>query len=387
MKSQALELENRFYRLQVRASDGAVTSLFDKQIGIELTDPKSLQKFNALNRWSALVALPVPTGKCDIAREDGPLFSSLIVRRPGSFWPETRIILLNNEKRIEFTNVLNRSRMPYVASLQPGEYYSFDFPLKFDGAASVWVDDGAGYHQIPDDYLPGARTDAAAPQHSLVVNGDSGGKKLTVVLAQRESFFDYLPGLPGVKGRGKFQNLVRAVALRKQDEGDTRDLGMVNFDNLEPGFEDVPLSFTFALTSNEGSPDFAQALDAATALNIPLVAANLLPHTTPAKPTGSFFFLSARNVVITAFKPSADANSDHYTLRLQEIAGQATDLGISTPLQLSDAVRTNLTEEQVVGPQPLPLKVSLGPHEIVTLRLTIPHKSKTRSNKWWEWEQ
>lgn len=389
-----LELENQYYRLRIRA-DGAVVSLFDKQINVELVDAKSPVKLNLLSRWSGAGALAAPVGKVEITREDGPLFSSLVVRRPGSFWPKTRITLPAGEKKIEFTNELDRTRMPYVASLQPGEYYSFDFPVKFDGPARVWVEDGAGYHQIPDDYLPGARTDAAAPQHSLMLAGESGGKKVNLVLAQRESFFDYLPGLPGTKGPGKFLNLIRAVAIRKQDEGDTRDLGMVDFENLEPGFEEDSLRFTFSLSSAPGDdlPNFSQGYESGIGLDVPLVAAQLLPNMAPAKATGSFFSLNARNVVITAFKPSADGNLDHYTLRLQEVGGQESNIEITTPLQVAEAVRTNLTEDRVLEeklprtPQALPLKVAVGAHETVTLRLTIPHKSKTRSNRWWEWEQ
>lgn len=386
-QSEGFEIENDYYRVLLREPDGAVVSVFDKQIGLELVDPKSAETFDALNRWNPFGALPSATAKGEITREDGPLYSSLIVHRPGSYWPETRITLPKNEKRIEFTNTLERTRMPYVASLQPGEYYSFDFPVKFDGSANIWVEDGTGYHQIPDDYLPGARTDAAAPQHSLIVSGDSTGKKISITLAQRESFFDYLPGLPGAKGPGKFLNVVRAVALRKQDEGDTRDLGMVNFANLEPGFEGVPLRFSFALTSSEGPPDFSQSYEAGAALEVPLIAAKLLPHTVPAKPVGAFFSLNARNVVIIALKPSTDGNPDHYTLRLQEIGGRDTDVQITTPLQVSEVARTNLTEDQVLGALALPIKISVMAHQTVTLRLTIPHKSKTRSNRWWEWEQ
>jgi alpha-mannosidase len=91
--------------------------------------------------------------------------------------------------------------------------------------------------------------------------------------------------------------------------------------------------------------------------------------------------------VVVAFKPSADRNPDHYTLRLQEIAGQDTEVQITTPLQVSEAVRTNLTEDQVLGTLELPLRIAVTPHQTLTLRLTIPHKSKTRSNRWWEWEQ
>jgi alpha-mannosidase len=386
-----VEVESRYYRVRIRESDGAVVSVFDKLLGVDLVDPKSVETFNALSRWNPFGALPAALGKPEIAREDGPLSSSLIIRRPGSYWPETRITLPTHEKLVEFRNTLDRARMPYVASLQPGEYYSFDFPVKFDGPAAIWVEDGAGYHEIPDDYLPGARTDAAAPQHSLVLSGDSAGKKITIVLAQRESFFDYLPGLPGAKGPGKFLNLVRALALRKQDEGDTRDLGMVNFANLEPGFDGEPLRFTFALTSNESSPEglpiFTESYQTAAALDLPLLAARLLPHTAPAKPAGAFFTLSASNVAIAAFKPSTDGNPDHYVLRLQEIAGQNTDVQITTPLQVSEAARTNLTEDEVLSALPLPIKISITPHQTITLRLTIPHKSKTRSYRWWEWEQ
>src|ERR1019366_9447708 len=90
-EAAGVELENRYYRLRVRDSDGAVLSLLDKQAGAELVDPTS---------------------------------------------PETRITLPNSEKRVEFTNVLDRTRMPYVVSLQPGQYYSFDFPVKFDSPAN-----------------------------------------------------------------------------------------------------------------------------------------------------------------------------------------------------------------------------------------------------------
>ena len=90
---------------------------------------------------------------------------------------------------------------------------------------------------------------------------------------------------------------------------------------------------------------------------------------------------------VTAFKPSADGNPDHYTLRLQEIAGQNADIEIVTPFQLTEAALTNLTEDRMLATLSLPLKIAVRAHQTVTIRLTIPHKSKTRSNRWWEWEQ
>jgi len=62
--------------------------------------------------------------------------------------------------------------------------------------------------------------------------------------------------MPG--GKDKFLNSVRALAIRKQDEGDTSDLGMVNFENVEIGMEDEPLRFDFGVHSVSGNPDLAR---------------------------------------------------------------------------------------------------------------------------------
>ena len=378
-----LQLENQFYRLRVRPQDGAVISLFDKQLEAELLDQKSPDKLNALQRWNAAARFTVPSGKIEISPEDGPLFQSLVIRRPGSFWPETRITLPTSRKAIEFTNLLDRSRMPYVASLQPGESYTFNFAFGFDKPATVWVGNGNGFHRIPDDYLPGARTDAAVVQHSLILEGTRDTRPLSIVLSERQSFFNYLPGMSGSKD--KFQNSVQALAMRKQDQGDTSDLGMVNFETLEIGMEDEPLRFDFAIQSASSAPDLAIAYQSGADFDIPMIAARMLPHAAPAKPAGSFFTLDAANVVLTAFRPSVDGDPNHYMLRLQEVAGKAVEVNINTPLKITQAEQTNLSEDQVGAAQNLPLKIEVGPNQTVTLRVTIPHQTKSRSNRWWEW--
>jgi hypothetical protein len=325
----------------------------------------------------------VPSGKVEISREDGPLFQSVVIHRPGTFWPETRIALPRDHKSVEFSNLLDRSRMPYVASLQPAESYTFNFAFGFDQPATVWVENGNGFQRIPDDYLPGARTDAAVAQPSLILEGIRQTRMLSIVLSDRQSFFNYLPGMAG--GKDKFVNSVQALAIRKQDQGDTSDLGMVNFENLEIGMEDEPLRFDFAVSSVSGSPDLTAAYRAGAEFNIPMIAARMLPHAAPGKPVDSFFALDAANVVLTAFRPSIDGDPNHYLLRLQEVAGKQTEVAITTALKISQAERTNLSEDIVLAPQTLPLKVKVGAHQTITLRVTIPHQTKSRSNRWWEW--
>ena len=140
-----------------------------------------------------------------------------------------------------------------------------------------------------------------------MLTGNAQGKPAYVSVASQESFFFNLPGLPGVKDKNTFMNSLQIVALQKQDQGDTRELGMTNFANLEPGLERVPLVFHYAISSGGGTTDTAQQYRSSIESTVPMFAAALLPHTAPAQPSDSFFSLSAPNVVILAFKPSMTA--------------------------------------------------------------------------------
>jgi len=379
-------VENLFYRVRVRSSDGAVVSIYDKQLQRELVDSGGDKAANQLLRWTAWSSLPVGLAEVAIHVDVGPVFDRIIIRRPGTLWPDTQITLYRLLKRIEFANLLDRERMLFVASNQPGEYYSFHLPFRFQGSAQVWVDDGTGYHHIPDDYLPGARTDAAVPQHSLVLVGQSGGRTLRVTLSEREPFFNHLPGLPSVKGPNTFFNAVRITVMRKQDQGDTRDLGMVNFSTVEPNLP-AQSWYHFAISSAEGDLNSVESYREGTSFDVPLIATELAGGMAPAQLQASYFSLSANAVALLAFKPSADGNPEHYTMRLQEIAGNTVVTKLNTPLKITAAEETSLTENEVLGPMPAnPLRVTLLPHQTMTLRLTIPHPHKERSERWWEWD-
>ncbi len=378
-------LEDENYRITLRIEDGSIAGIFDKRLQQELVNSKKDNAANQLLRWTFAENLPVGLAKVQITKDAGEVFSRLTVRRPGSFWPETQITLYHGMNRIEILNFLDREKMPFVASNQAGEYYSFQFPFRFQGSASVKIEDGLGYHDIPDQYLPGARTDAAAPLHSLVLSGNIANRSTNITLSQRESFFDYLPGMPAVKGPNTFLNVVRATVMHKQDQGDTRDLGMVNFATVEPGLPSIS-SYQFSIRADAGALDPVISFREGTAENVPLIAEALPSAMQPASSLGSFFSLSANNVVLLAFKPSEDGNPEHYTMRLQEIAGQVTELEVHSALKPSAAEAISLTEDQTIAPIAInPLKLKVGPHETVTLRLTIPHPHKERSTRWWEW--
>lgn len=378
-------LENEYYRVAVREKDGTIVSLLDKQLGRDLLNPASTLKLNSLERWHWAASLPVALGSVKIARNDTALGLQLVITRPGSMWPRTTITLPNYAKILEISNTLDRDKMPFVASLQPSEYYSFAFPFAFSGSAEVWVENGAGFHRIPEDYLDGARTDAVASQHALALSGMNSGKKTTVVLAHRQAFFSYLPGMPGTKGKSQFLNTVKSIAIRKQDQGDTRGQGMVNFQELEPRMDETPLQLDYAITSGSGEVDLGSVYRTGLDLNVPLIAEVMSPHSAPASPSGSFISIDSPDVALLTFKPSADGDPTHYTVRLQEIAGRPVEANLTSILPWTKAEVTDMTERNVLNDLTLPLRVSLLPNETKTIRLTIPHSTKSRSSRWWEW--
>jgi len=378
-------LESTAYKISLRSSDGAIASVWDKALKQELVDSSAGKAANSLLRWIPTENLPATWPEVRINTETGPVFSKLVVRRPGTLWPETQITLAEGVAKVRIQNTLDRGKMPFVASNQPGEYYSFQFPAPFTGSASLWIEDGTGFHEIPEDYLPGARTDAAAPLHSLVMAGSMGGQQTALTLSQKESFFVYFPGLPGVKGPNTFLNTARPTVFRKQDQGDTRDFGMVNFSTVEPGLPAIS-TYSFSLRANRGPLDAVASYRDGWEENVPLIVAQLDNAMAPATPTDSFFSVTAENVAILAFKPSTDGNPEHYTIRIQEIAGKSVEAELKTILKVTEAAIVSLSEDTVLGETKInPLTLHLKAHETLTVRLTIPHAHKERSSRWWEW--
>jgi hypothetical protein len=234
------------------------------------------------------------------------------------------------------------------------------------------VDDGIGFHDLPKDYRPGARTDAATPIHTLALMENGAARSNAISLLQREDFFDMpLRGF-GVNGTpGDYTNVVRVTALRKADQGDTKDAAVVTFPTVEPGYG-PRYTASFGITS-ASSFDPVVSYRAGWDYNVPLITAVLPPEKSPQQSSGSFFAVSAPNVAILAFRPSADGNPEHFMLRLQEIAGSATRCALHSSLKISSVAETAMTEDVILHPELNAGEINIGAHQTLTLQLTIPH--------------
>ena len=371
-------IENEYYRLEVREKDGAIISLYDKQLNRQLLDPNGNDKMNELLRWHGLKSLPVSDGRVAIERRQGPVLNQLMVQRADSYWPQTVISLPVDRKQILIENLLDRSSMPRVDSVEPVDVYGFAFPFKFTGSSQLWVGDGIGFHRLPQDYLPGARVDGAVPQPAAVLASRKDSPPFSICLAQRGSFYETVLCLPGPQsGCGTFLNQLRPDAMRKPDKADTRDQGVVEFETTEPGLPSI-YRFDFALSSAAGGLDPINSYRNGAEFELPFVTVNLPKGARPASWVGGFLFVDAPNVVLLDLKPSVDGSPDHFTIRLQEIAGKKTKFKLLGRLKITTLTRTAMTERVVLEQNVNPKNLSVGPHETLTLRATIPHDQ----NKW-----
>ncbi len=367
-------LDNNDFTVRLRASDGSIASLIDKQVRKELVkqDPNTVVRMGQMVRWNFANYLPNPEWRPVIRHLRGPLTDELVVTRPGTWWPATRILLENGMKQVTIDNVYDRSRMPFVPLDKNADFYSFEFPFQFDSTANVMVDDGIGFHNLPKDYLPGAKVDQVAAIHAIVLEDSADVPPSAVTLLQRENFFDVPISWPGSGGEPPtFLNEIRVNALRKADQADTADKGVVTLPTVEPGYGPL-YSSSFALTvASKFDPvaSWRQGWE----FNVPLVVSMLSSDRKPRSPSGSFFDLSAPNVAILAFRPSTDGNPDHYMMRLQEIAGRGAVFSLSSKLKVAGAAETSMTEDQVIHSALNLSQLSIGAHETLTLQLTIPH--------------
>jgi hypothetical protein len=366
-------LENRFYKVTIRPSDGAIETLWDTELGRDLVGKRSERRVGQLVRWSFGSYLPEQEWKPKLRHMRGPLTDKLLISRPGTWWPETRIELNAGEREVNLDQLLDRSKMPIVPIAANGEFYSFTFPFSFSSAARVMVDDGLGFHDSPKDLLPGARTDAVVPIHTLSLFGADDAPSSSVSLLEREDFFNRPLRYPGENGLpGPLFNEVRLDALRKADQGDMKDAGVVTLPTVEPGYGPRYTS-SMAITSSRGF-DAVKAYREGWEFDVPLMTALLPAERKPRASSGSFFSLSVPEVTVLAFKPSADGNPDHYMLRLQEVSGREARFALTSTLKIAGIEETAMTENRVLKTNLAGADLKIGGHETLTLRLTIPHK-------------
>jgi hypothetical protein len=381
-------IENQYYKITVDPSRGGIASIYDKQLGRELVDQKSpyaldqyvyagyghegVSNFRQRTEFNSTVLqygpslpsqeLQVSTGGevKIVGVKKTSWGTELTLESSAAHTPriETDILLFDQVKRIELVNRVHKE----VVRAPEAVYFAFPFlgqnPTVRYEIQNGWVDPSR-------DMLPGANTEWFAAQHWVAVTD----AEHTVGLALNEA-----PLLTiGDIVRGHWPKSL------EHDDGTIFSYVMNNYD----GDDDLPyqggdFTFHYALTSEKefnpaGLTRFS--LEADNPLEQNYVRMGFDRHEPSAEAlkaeSSSFISISGGQVILSTWKAAEDGKG--YILRFYNTTDQPAEAQVGFPHLVFDRVnRCNAAEvdQAEVEAQQGEVKISLGPHEIGTYRVT-----------------
>lgn len=391
------EISNDRFRVRLRP-DGNVESIFDKRLNREIVNNQGELPFNQFLRVEGAEGSRLQSAYApEISVQKGDQMTRLIIRRPRIANDLTVLTIYNGLDYIELSNEIDRTKIPFPGgenNWSDSYYFAFPFALskenlKIMRGGQKWFD------TLPDDYLPGARQDSVTTQQAIALTDGAN----SVTLAHRQAFHFAYAGFVNTKIQpkgapadfpamylGKFplpEATIYSRAFRQTGQADTVDLGVVNFQTVEPGLS-PRIRFDYAISDGKQFDSIA-AWQMGANFNAPLRAEFV--NVPPTEKQKSFFSIDQTNVQIVAVKPifgsinhgevgASPLNpqlNKVFVIRLQEFAGTSVSATINLPVKIKSAAIVNLTEDKVLQQvaQISPLTVQLKPFETKTVRFEI----------------
>ncbi|MEK7724603.1 MAG: glycosyl hydrolase-related protein [Acidobacteriota bacterium] len=392
----AREFSRKNFSVKVRA-DGNIESIKDVRLNREIVNNNGERPFNDLlrNEGADASKIPYPISP-KITVKKGEQMTQIEILRERSTFPKTIVTVFDDLDQVEIHNELSSELMFPGGDNNWNDSYYFAFPfnvskqnLKVKRGGQKWFD------TLPDDYLPGARTDSVTTQHLIAMTDGNS----SAMVAHRQAFHwvysSYVATQVKPQGSpkdfpalytGKFplpEATIYSRAIRKSVQADTNDLGVVNLENLEPGLNGNYV-FDYAISADGKFDDF-KAWRFGANFNLPLRTQYV--DVLPKNQTASYFSVNQPNVQIVTVKAVSESVNHgevgatplnpqinkKFVIRLQEFTGKATTTQINLPAKIKSATVTNLTESRVLQniSQISPLTVELKPFETKTIKIEI----------------
>jgi len=333
-------IENRFFAVTADSVSGGLSSIIDKEAGMELVDAKAGFKANQyiyenpeggrkavdnmeqrakFNRVSPAAAAGAPGMR-------GPVASSLVIRSKAKPCPEIRqeIILYDGIKRIDIVNTLKKNEV-----YEPEALY-FAFPFLVEGGRFTF--EIADSMMNPETgQLPGTTRDWLTVQHWVEIANPARSIVWAPMEAPLVQFGDINTG----KWLKKLEITNAALYSYAMN-----NYWMTNFKAAQGG----TIVFRYSITSRNGGADPVASSRFGWDVHTPLAAAWIPANNkgTLAAAEMSFFNVDKPNVIIQAVKESIDGFG--IALRLREIAGIETTVQITSPLIKAELVTYQATD-------------------------------------------
>ena len=362
-------MESRFYKIIVDSQTGAISSLFDKQMGREWVDPQAPHGFNQLvARRSKTGVTSVPAHSRVTRGEKGPVYASLIIQGDGPGCPQRtqEIILYDAIKRVDLYNRILRDATPLL------ELY-FAFPFAVDQPRFRFEAGNAVIEPIRDQ-LPGTNTAAYAVQHWVNVDDDRGGVTWSSLEAPVVALGSLWPSPVSQAHHGASLPGFDQAFLRDPSgfqKGTIYSYAAVN--NFRTNFQPVQVGealFRYSLTTHAGDFHPGSTRDFGWSASTPLEPVILLgPQDGKLPVSGSFCQVDPPDALLLTLKAAEDG--DGLIIRLAGTQGRPVQATIALPFyDVASAIQANLVEED---DRPLPfdrhsLRVTIPADGLVTVR-------------------
>lgn len=374
---QTQVLENRYYRVTLDAEDGAIRSIFDKQLHRELVDSSSSYRFgayvyvqgaddmpwNSLYRYGAAQHLPElhPTAAdngrlVSVTASAHGLTAVLESSAPNTPFLRTTIELPAHEKRIDLRYSLHKEatlikEAAYIAFPLAAHHPEFRYETQ-----NGWVDPAR------DELAGGSREWYTVNHWAAMSDGDT-----TMAIVPRDAplvcFGDIVRG----KWPTEFQPGSGAIfSWIMSNYWDT------NFASSQGG--DFEFHYTFVSAPGFNSAELTRmGWDTMTPLEYDPVHASASAEALPRDAAG-FLSIDRPDVVLTTWKLAEDG--DGSILRLEDISGHAGTVHIASRfLRITAAWRTNILEdnESKLPSSPDGIEINVPAFGIATVRVhTLP---------------
>lgn len=367
-------IENNYYRVQFDPAAGAISSIYDKQLGKELVNQAGPYRLNQylyvsggegtqivyLNQSLPLAKLAISSsnsGRVTSIRKT-PYGEVMTYETSGVHAPEitSEVTLFDHRKKIEFSDHLAMQPISHKVAI----YFAFPFALTHPEFSyeiqNGWVDPA---HNM----LKGGSLDWFTVQHWVRLNGPEFSVGLVPENAPLVSLGDINRGT-WPKTFAPKSATVFSYAMN--------NYWHTNYFRVQGG----DLTFRYVLTSGQDlSPLSLSRLgrSAMTPMELRQVISNDKvgnpPRPLPPAPQ-SFLTVSSPDVVVEDWKAAEDGNGS--IVRLLEVGGQSAVARLTFPLfhlqqvWLADAVEENQSSLSLEGNS---VEVPVKPHQIVTLRV------------------
>jgi len=370
-------IETPFYRLTIERRSGALRSLFDKQLGVELVDSQAPNQFDqylycrAVQRdgkwetsWDASESADA------VSLQEGPVADVITVsgKAKGVAAFRQTILLYKDLPRIDFSLWLDK--LPFDQKYGGNREAVFvALPFAVPGFAI--------HHELPGAVLDPYRqlVEGSATDH-FAIRGftDLSNNKFGVTVSPIESSL-VCYGEPQVAPQPPWYQFNRSREYPKHSRLYLYLLNNMFGTNVRID-QRGPVSFSWAIRGHAGDWRAGAADAFGRSVLQPLVAWRADGRgegTCPA--LGSFLDLNVTNVECGVIKP-AEANGRGFILRFNETTGQETVARVTLPFlpRLQSAVETSLVEadrpNQLTLTESNSFAITLRPFGIKTVRVT-----------------